>query len=267
MLDYFRLGREQWVVKKSLPAQVFYFLFGHVNTTLRMDHYHMVRAIKALAPAEGSTILDAGCGFGGCALYLANIFPTCRIVGIDINEKDIENCTFMANRFSLQNASFHPQDLDTFDSAEEYDIIYSSNVLEHIQDDDGLLKRLCSALKPGGRLIINTPNKEHRTILRKGTHVPQYVWDLATPHVRDGYSEDELSKKAEAAGFKNNNIRYTMGTWGILSHELTLLFWENQRLNSLATLLTFPLAFLLGYLDTIVHYRSGNCILMIARKP
>jgi 2-polyprenyl-3-methyl-5-hydroxy-6-metoxy-1,4-benzoquinol methylase len=266
MLDYFRLGHEQWTVKKSFPAKVFYFLFGHVNSTLRMDHYHIIRTVKTLSPHHDLRILDAGCGFGGCALYLARIFPSCQIVGIDINEKNIETCTFIANKFSLRNASFRLQDLDNFDSPEEYDIIYSSNVLEHIQDDEDLLQRFYSALKPGGHLVINIPNKEHRNILRKSTHVPQYVWDLATPHVRDGYSEDELRRKVAAAGLRKTKFQYIQGTWGILSHELTILFWDNQYLNSLATLLTFPVAFLFGYFDNIVRHKSGNCMLMVAWK-
>ena len=267
MLDYFRLGHEQWTVKKSLPAKVFYFLLGHVNSTLRMDHHHIVRTIRALSPSRGSRILDAGCGFGGCALYLARIFPSCEIVGMDINQDNIENCKFISNKYSLENTSFFAQDLDTFEVIGQYDIIYCINVLEHIRDDDRLLRRFYSALNPGGHLLVYIPTDKWRSIFRDMSDIPEYVWDLASPHKRDGYSEDELKKKVGAPGFKTAELRYVQGIWGILTQELTLLFWEHQRLNTVATLLFFPVSFPLGYVDSLVHYKSGNCILMIARKP
>jgi len=267
MLDYFLLGHEQWVIKKNILARLFYFLFGHINTAIRMDHSHMIRAIKALHPHDGSKILDAGCGFGGCSLYLARTFRSCRIVGIDINHSDIDNCQFIANKYSMRNVSFFLQDLNTFESPPEYDIIYNSSVLEHIRDDADLLGRFFRALRPGGHLVVSVPHKEFRSILRRHTDVPEYVWELATPHVRDGYSEAELMKKMTNAGFTDTNLRYAQGTLGILSHELTLLFWKNRILNSLTTMLTFPVSLLFGYLDTVVHYRSGNFILLTARKP
>jgi SAM-dependent methyltransferase len=38
-----------------------------------------------------------------------------------------------------------------------YDIIYALNVLEHIEDDEGIVVTLTNALKKGGRLIIYVP--------------------------------------------------------------------------------------------------------------
>ena len=47
--------------------------------------------------------------------------------------------------------------LSGFDPGTHFDGIYTINVLEHIEDDTGLLRSFCERLRPGGRLFIYVP--------------------------------------------------------------------------------------------------------------
>ena len=42
-----------------------------------------------------------------------------------------------------------------------FDVVYSANVMEHIQDTDAVFREINRVLKPGGRFLAKTPNKWH----------------------------------------------------------------------------------------------------------
>ena len=52
------------------------------------------------------------------------------------------------------------QELSTVFEPETFDFIISSHVIEHVEDDVRVLNESCRALKPGGKLLFNTPNRK-----------------------------------------------------------------------------------------------------------
>jgi SAM-dependent methyltransferase len=73
----------------------------------------------------------------------------------------------------------------------EFDVIGAFDVLEHIEQDDEVLREMYDAIKPGGGIILT---------------VPQHAWlwsdmDVYAHHKRR-YSRRELKSKAENAGFR-----------------------------------------------------------------
>jgi len=72
----------------------------------------------------------------------------------------------------------------------EFDVVCLFDVLEHIQDDEGVLKELSCVLKPGGGLLLTVP--QH-----------MFLWgpfDEGGFHKRR-YGTNELERKVKAAGF------------------------------------------------------------------
>lgn len=122
----------------------------------------------ALGKTEGLTFLELGCGFGFVVDYAAKcrgfqaagIEPGCygRIgeqqLGADISV-DL-----------LGNGSRH--DSSTFD------IIFSSEVIEHIPEPGGFATTICQHLTPSGVAIFTTPNADssHRTGLLPRSTAP-----------------------------------------------------------------------------------------------
>jgi 2-polyprenyl-3-methyl-5-hydroxy-6-metoxy-1,4-benzoquinol methylase len=107
-----------------------------------------LRSLRLERPA----ILDMGCGMGWFANELARFGPT---TGIDLcNEaiaqakSNFPHVTFQAgNVFEMQLPKGH------------FDVVVSQEVIAHVPDQSGYLERAAIALKPGGYLIVTTPNR------------------------------------------------------------------------------------------------------------
>lgn len=71
----------------------------------------------------------------------------------------------------------------------QFQFVVMSQVLEHIQDDDLIIKKLSSMTSPHARLIISTPTSLDGLLGRESIVVP-----IATgpDHVRVGYQGPEL---------------------------------------------------------------------------
>jgi SAM-dependent methyltransferase len=80
---------------------------------------------------------------------------------------------------------------------DNYDFVYTSNVLEHIKDDSSALKNIYRSMKPGGELLIYVP-----AFQRLFSDMDRQVG-----HVRR-YGKSELRRKVLRAGFSNPHIRY-----------------------------------------------------------
>jgi SAM-dependent methyltransferase len=143
--------------------------------------YEMIGA--ALQPHD--VVLDIASGSGDGTAMLA---AKCReIVGCDLDAGVIDE----AAARGIANATFEVQDgcalsyPDAFFSA-----IVSSNTLEHVADDEAMLRSFHRVLQPGGRLILETP------LLRKRP----FNFPVLSSHVRE-YEKDELMRLMERCGF------------------------------------------------------------------
>lgn len=103
------------------------------------------------APKD-SKILDIGCSSGMLILDLQEVgFNPSNLFGIDISETAIEN----ARHNGLQNVFV--MDAQNITLAEKFDIIISSDCLEHLQDDKKALKNWNQLLNPNGKLYVFVP--------------------------------------------------------------------------------------------------------------
>jgi ubiquinone/menaquinone biosynthesis C-methylase UbiE len=101
-------------------------------------------------------VLDFGCGTGEKALGVAGRVQT--VHGIDLSPKMIEKASAKATARGLDNARFSRT--DPFDATLEpgsYDAVMAFYVLHLVDDPAQLLGRIGELLRPGGRLICETP--------------------------------------------------------------------------------------------------------------
>lgn len=110
---------------------------------------------KELHITKDDLILDAGCGRGIVATYLAVKYEA-HIIGIDIVAFEIEIAKRHAERIkSKGSVTFELQDYSctTFPN-NHFDAIYTMETLVHSPNLLQTLKELFRILKPGGRLIL-----------------------------------------------------------------------------------------------------------------
>ena len=100
--------------------------------------------VDLLAPKLGERVLDLGCGDG--ALTERLVAAGCRVVAVDSSPEQV----WAALARGLDARILDASDL-AFD--QEFDAVFSNAVLHWIADADGVIGRVWSALKPGGRFV------------------------------------------------------------------------------------------------------------------
>jgi SAM-dependent methyltransferase len=130
--------------------------------------------------------LEIGCGNAFVLSGLSAEFPKYQMWGAEIY---LEGLKYAQKR--LPNAKFVQLDATKIPFESEFEAIGSFDVLEHIDQDELVMKNIHKALKPGGHFFIS---------------VPQYMWmwsiaDDYACHKRR-YSKKELRTKLETAGFE-----------------------------------------------------------------
>lgn len=110
-----------------------------------------VAAYRIAAPLVAGTVVDAGCGEGyGTAILARGTRP---VIGIDLDQPTLNRAAarYPGARFVRGDLSGLP--LGAVDG------IVSLQVLEHLPEADGFLAECARALRPGGVLVLSTPNR------------------------------------------------------------------------------------------------------------
>ena len=133
-----------------------YHLFGiHVDCEWRSD-FKWDRILPHLAPLQGRTILDVGCGSGYHMWRMVGEGAK-MVVGIDPTELFL--CQFEAVRKLLNNdrrANLIPLGIEQMQPLAAFDTVFSMGVLYHRKSPLDHLSQLKNQLVKGGELVLET---------------------------------------------------------------------------------------------------------------
>jgi SAM-dependent methyltransferase len=115
---------------------------------------------RALHLRPGQAVLDAPCGAGRIAIHIAQL--GCSVTGIDFRASFTNRA---ASRFRSENliGRFLPMDLREMEFSGEYDAVFSwLGSFGYFAEAENLdvLKRYAAALRKGGRILVDQPNRE-----------------------------------------------------------------------------------------------------------
>lgn len=110
---------------------------------------------EKLKPEKNSRILEAGCGQGITAIYLAKNCH-CNSVGISVTPFEIEKAKALAKKERAEKqSSFYLMDYTRTDfPADYFDSVYTLESLVHAYDLEKTLRELKRILKPGKKIAF-----------------------------------------------------------------------------------------------------------------
>ncbi|MER5770043.1 class I SAM-dependent methyltransferase [Streptomyces sp. NPDC001985] len=148
-----------------------------VNQTRALQTY-VERFLPALRP--GNTLLEVGPGHG-LLLALAAERPGVRVTGWDVSASSLANTADALERMGVRTARLEHRNLHDPGTAESFDAVVASELLEHVDEPDEAVRRLRGLTRPGGRLFINipvnSPAPDHINLWRTPEEVHAYLRD------------------------------------------------------------------------------------------
>ena len=259
--EFLHLGNQQGLVHTNPFVRIFFRLFGPLGIHARIRNGRVINALLKLSLAS-KRILDCGSGHGYTLFYLARKYPAANFMGVEIDKDQVTECIDITSKLGIDNLSFEQSSVQELPLKPLYDLVYSIDVLEHVENDREMVNNMVRALKPGGYLVIHVPLR-HQLQSRIFKTFEQHT---VSDHVRDEYLPEEIIGIVQSADCNIINLQYGFGFWGELAFELNNLFWEIRYLRILTALTLFPISLILGYIDTISNPNMGNSILIIAEK-
>lgn len=138
--EYYQSGRYN-VRDESAKAELARFYAKRITVITR-----------ALVGYSFKTVLDAGCGDGEIGSLLKKQMHV-DVYGVDISKNGVA----LANKKGLKAKISDMSKKIPFRSS-MFDLVISSATIEHVPNPDTFLKEIYRVLKPGGIVLISTPN-------------------------------------------------------------------------------------------------------------
>jgi SAM-dependent methyltransferase len=217
---------------------------------------------------NGERLLDVGCGSGAFTIGTAKLGY--NSLGLSWDKRNQDVAESRARIASATSASFEICDVRELDTKVhlkgQFDVIVCTENIEHIIDDFRLMRAMAGCLKPGGRLLLTSPQLGRK---------PQNFMDYGPfpdfedgRHVRRGYNKVMVRELCDYAGLRVEDIGYLSGP---VAQWQAWLLWQIGRIHPLVGwVATLPLRPLPPLLDPLLMRLTGYppfCIALEAMKP
>lgn len=130
-----------------------YFVPGKSEQRIHADH--IARYQFATKYVRGRSVLDIACGVGYAAPIILGAGAK-SYMGADIQHHLMD---YARNTYGNEDATFCLLDITKLQFDEEFDLITCFETIEHVDQYEIAINNLHRALRPGGTLLISSPNR------------------------------------------------------------------------------------------------------------
>jgi len=246
-------------------------LFYRLLDLLLLRAWYIKKELKlAKTTYTQANILDAGAGFGQYTFFMSGLSKKWNVLAVDVKDEQVADCNRFFNQIGRGNqVKFEVADLTQFERKEQFDIVLSVDVMEHILDDTGVFRNFYASMKKGAMLLISTPSDQGGSDVHDDDD-----HGFIDEHVRDGYNTEDIRTKLAEAGFRNIEVNYTYGKPGQVSWKLSMKYpitiLNASKLFFILLpfyyLIAYPIAFVLNYFDLNGKHASGTGLMVKAYK-
>jgi 2-polyprenyl-6-hydroxyphenyl methylase/3-demethylubiquinone-9 3-methyltransferase len=215
-----RYGKSHWarIADESVALDQYLRLGEKVYNKTKFELFS-----RLAGDVRGKRILDYGGGAGILAIPYAKAGADVCIVDAEANA--LRTAQFYAAREGVERnvrvicSDTLPAELRD----ERFDIVIAKDIVEHVEEDDRLLREIGASQAPGGMLILSTQNSRSLTYLIEGSYQRYWRgnkrwlgWDQT--HVRF-YTPASLRRKLAQAGYRPHRwagvyiIPYDLLSW------------------------------------------------------
>jgi len=264
--------KEFWLGERAQAMHFGYFdhrVESHEQSLLKMNE-EFARLARV---RPGDRVLDAGCGYGGSAIWLA-LNKSCRVEGVNIVPAQLRDARrFAAKNHVLGKVRFSQQDYcaTSFRSG-SFDLLWALESVVHTDNKVAFAAEAARVLKTGGRLIMSdlvmARRKPYRPGDQKRLGVVERGWaitNLMTPQqcralfVETGFSDVRLRDWTK-------NVRQSVKRLADLCRialpaakkKLAARIWNRERFENVLACI---------YIDELLDRGLFKYMVLTARKP
>lgn len=181
--------------------------YEYANSNLNCAHDYLIAPILSFLSTRtrtGAKILDLGCGNGSLTNFIAQQGYQATGMeespsGVTMAQKNFPQCKF------LEGSIYVPPPLEN-----DFDVVISVEVVEHLFYPRELVKLAQKCLKPGGHLIVTTPYHGYwknlvLALSGKMDHHFHVLWDGG--HIKF-FSVKTLSELLETEGYSDLEFKF-----------------------------------------------------------
>lgn len=157
--------------------------------------WHALKRILKSEIRNGLVILDIGSYDGYISYNLKKLFPNLKITVVDVDKSGLK----LAKEKGLNTLYASALELPIKDN--QVDVVLCLDVIEHIKEDEKMIKEISRVLKTGGKVVLTTPMQDGVSFPFLGRQRIENI-NKSWGHVRKGYSLENIKEL-----FGNSNLK------------------------------------------------------------
>jgi ubiquinone/menaquinone biosynthesis C-methylase UbiE len=151
---YYRLLNDLYRTVYGRELMLHFPFYCQENESFIQRQYNLVdHCLEPLGDLSDLVLLEVGCGNGANCKYISNLNDSVDIIGIDLNEENLEIAN--ASMGSPRTRFLHDdaQQLNHIEDA-SVDVLICIESALHYPDKDAFFKQIKRVLKPGGKFLV-----------------------------------------------------------------------------------------------------------------
>jgi 2-polyprenyl-3-methyl-5-hydroxy-6-metoxy-1,4-benzoquinol methylase len=222
--DYYTHGDPDKSLAHQLGKRAYALLLDAVLSIAGIPAERKRAALMFVGDRAPGTLLDVGCGHGVFLSVMAKRGWT--VTGVDFDPAAVEAAR------TEHGLDVHVGTVDTMvDRGMSFDVVTASHVVEHVPDPVSFLAQCRRLLRPGGRVVLKTPNAASLGARQYGR-----AWrGLEPPRHLHIFTAAALEACARRAGFTGGDyFTSSVGADGILGASRILARKHSYRPHELS---------------------------------